>query len=165
MGLNQSMVTEFKMEGLLTRKMLERVPFDNTDWQPHEKSMTIQRLSSHITELPIWMTRILNATEFDFSGPRAERFFARNSEDLLQKFEETHAEASRILQSASDEQLLFKWVMRNGQQVLFTLPRIVVIRNFVFSHTIHHRGQLSVYLRLNNIPVPGMYGPSADERI
>jgi len=165
MALHEPLLKEFKAEGMLTRKMLERVPFDITDWTPHEKSMTIQRLSSHIAELPIWMTRILHAEEFDFLGQRTERFFARDSAELLQKFEEMHADASRALQSASDEQLNFMWTLRRGEQIFFTRSRMIMIRNFVFSHIIHHRGQLSVYLRLNNIPVPGMYGPSADETL
>ena len=164
MEIHEPMLAEFKVEGSLTRKMLERVPFENTDWTPHEKSMTIQRLSSHIAEIPIWMKRILGANEFDFQGHRFERFFARDNTELLQKFDDVHAEASRVLQSASDEQMLFDWVLRSGEKIFFRLPRMVMIRNFVFSHTIHHRGQLSVYLRLNNVPVPGMYGPSADER-
>jgi uncharacterized damage-inducible protein DinB len=165
MALHEPLLKEFKAEGMLTRKMLERVPFDNTDWTPHQKSMTIQRLSSHIAEIPIWMTRIVQAEEFDFQAQRMERFFARDNAELLQKFDDMHAGATRVLQSASDEQLNFKWILRSGERIYYTLSRMIVIRNFVFSHIIHHRGQLSVYLRLNNIPVPGMYGPSADETI
>jgi uncharacterized damage-inducible protein DinB len=164
MAINDAMLGEFMSESALTRKMLERVPFDNIDWQPHQKSMTIQRLSSHIAEIPLWMTRILQETDFDFKSHRIERFFARDNPELLKRFDEVREQSSLALQKATDEQLLFKWSMRNGDQVYYTLPRWVAIRNLVFSHIIHHRGQLSVYLRLNQIPVPGMYGPSADER-
>src|SRR5580658_9310027 len=114
MSLSERMLKEFKAEGILTRKMLERVPFDHIDCKPHDKSMTMQRLSSHIAELPIWMMRILGAAEFDFQGSRPVRFFARDNAELLQKFDDMHAEATRGLQSANDEQLLFKWIMRNG---------------------------------------------------
>jgi uncharacterized damage-inducible protein DinB len=164
MALNEPMLAEFKVESALTRKMLERVPFDNIDWQPHQKSMTIQRLSSHIAEIPLWMVRILQDKDFDFQSHRMERFFARDNAELLKRFDEVQAQSRQALQEATDEQLLFRWSMRNGEQIFYTLPRWVAIRNMVFSHIIHHRGQLSVYLRLNQIPVPGMYGPSADER-
>jgi uncharacterized damage-inducible protein DinB len=164
MPLNETMLAEYNSEAPQTRKMLERVPFDHPEWKPHDKSMTIQRLSSHIAELPFWMMRILGSHEFDFLASRPERFIAKDKEELLKKFDEVRAEASAALQQASDEELLFKWVMRGGDKIYLTLPRMIVIRNFVFSHAIHHRGQLSVYLRLNNIAVPGMYGPSADER-
>jgi uncharacterized damage-inducible protein DinB len=164
MNINEPMLAEFIAEGSLTRKMLERVPFDNADWTPHEKSMTIQRLSSHIAEIPKWMSRILQADELDFETYKFERFFARDNAGLLEKFEEIKDGAVRVLQSATDEQMLKTWILRSGDKTFFKLPRMVMIRKFVISHIIHHRGQLSVYLRLKQIAVPGMYGPSADEK-
>ncbi|MBS1597998.1 MAG: DinB family protein [Bacteroidetes bacterium] len=165
MALNTMMLNEYNQESLLTRKMLERVPFDNPTWKPHEKSMTIQRLSSHVAEIPVWMLRILDADRFDFMVlTQREKYHAKDSAELLQKFADISAQANAALQNATDEQLLANWSGCRGEQIIFTVPRIVAIRNWVFNHTIHHRGQLSVYLRLNNIPVPGMYGPSADER-
>jgi uncharacterized damage-inducible protein DinB len=165
MALNESMLEEFKQEVVLTKKMLERVPFLDPVWKPHEKSMTIQRLSSHIAEIPVWMLRTLGNDGFDFSTiANQERFHAKDNNELLQKFEEMHTRASDALQHATDEQLTGNWSARRGEQIIFNMPRIVAIRKWVFNHTIHHRGQLSVYLRLNNVAVPGMYGPSADER-
>jgi len=168
MALNTMMLEELKQEAELTRKMLQRVPFDNPTWHPHEKSMTIQRLSSHVAEISVWMTRILDADGFDFAQfatlTPQQRFHAKDTAELLQKFEDMYAQASATLGRATDEALLANWSVIRGGQTIYTLPRIVAIRKWVFNHAIHHRGQLSVYLRLNNIPVPGMYGPSADEK-
>lgn len=166
MPLRNALLIEFREEAALTRKMLERVPFANPEWKPHEKSMTLQRLASHIAEIPFWMMRALHMDGMDFGQPGAlpPRFYAKDSEELLQKFESSHREASEALEKATDEALDMKWIMRRGGQVIYALTKMVVIRKWVFNHTIHHRGQLSVYLRLNNVPVPGMYGPSADEK-
>jgi uncharacterized damage-inducible protein DinB len=165
MPLHEALLTEYKEEAQLTRKMLERVPFTHPDWKPHEKSMTIQRLSSHIAEIPFWIKTALDTDGMDFLQTSARpRFFAKDQSELLQKYDEMFEEACIALSKATDTQLLEGWSVRLGEKLLYTLPKIVVIRKWVFSHTIHHRGQLSVYLRLNDIPVPGMYGPSADEK-
>ena len=165
MSMNLLMLEEYKQEAILTKKMLERVPFDNPLWKPHEKSMTIQRLSSHIAEIPVWMLRTIGKDGFDFStlNPQ-ERFYAKDSSELLQKFDQMYAQASEALKNASDEELMGDWAVSRAGQVIFSMPRVMAIRKWVFNHTFHHRGQLSVYLRLNNVAVPGMYGPSADER-
>lgn len=164
MLLNQSLLEEYNREAALTRKMLERVPFDNPNWQPHGMSMTIQRLASHIAEIPLWTAFIVNAGEFDFAKTVIERFFAKSNAELLERFREKSAETNTILQQATDKQLLDNWSVRKGDFVVSTMPRITAFRSWVINHGVHHRGQLSVYLRLNNVPVPGMYGPSADER-
>ena len=165
MALNESMLAEYKQEAVLTKKMLERVPFDNPIWKPHEKSMTIQRLASHIAEIPVWMMRTLDMDGMDFSIlAQQERFHAKDNEELLKKFDDMYTQAYNALNLATDEQLMGNWSVRRGEQLVFVMPRVVAIRKWVFSHTIHHRAQLSVYLRLNNVPVPGMYGPSADEK-
>ena len=166
MDVHESMLVEFGEEAKLTRKMLERVPYDNPQWRPHEKSMTMQRLSSHIAEIPFWMMKALYSDGLDFlqSGSMPERFYANSRDELLGKFSSMYEESSKALENAGDDLLNGLWTMRRGDQVIYRMTRVVVIRKWVFDHTIHHRGQLSVYLRLNNIPVPGMYGPSADEK-
>jgi len=164
MKLREILVAEFAQETSLTRKMLEKVSLENPEWRPHEKSMTIQRLSSHIAEIPLWAERILETDEFDFAMAKFERFLAGNTPDLLRKFQETSSTAASLLKEVTDESLMEKWTLKRNGQILYSMPRIAMLRNYVFSHTAHHRGQLSVYLRLNNISVPGMYGPSADER-
>jgi uncharacterized damage-inducible protein DinB len=164
MNLKEILMSEFAQETALTRKMLEKVPFDNPQWKPHEKSMTMQRLSSHIAEIPLWANRTLDSDEFDFATAKFERFFAVSNAELLKKFQETSASATSLLKEVTDETLQANWSLKRGGHLIYSIPRIAVLRNYVFSHTAHHRGQLSVYLRLHNISVPGMYGPSADEK-
>ena len=163
MELQEALLQEFAVESALTRKMLERTPFDQPNWKPHEKSMTIQRLSSHIAELPIWIPRIIEQSELEFTFVPAARFFATDLTELLAKYDTMLADGSRLLLQADDEQLMGEWTLRRGDHVLFNGPRFMALRRLFFNHTLHHRGQLSVYLRLNDIAVPGMYGPSADE--
>jgi uncharacterized damage-inducible protein DinB len=164
MSLKEILLAEFAQETALTRKMLEKVPFDDPQWKPHEKSMTMQRLSSHIAEIPLWANRTLESDEYDFATAKFERFFAADNTELLRKFQETSASAAALLKEVTEEKLLSKWSLKRSGQIIYSIPRVGVLRNYVFSHTAHHRGQLSVYLRLNNISVPGMYGPSADEK-
>ena len=164
MSPKEIMLRQLKKESASTKHILEKVPFDQPEWKPHDKSMTIQRLASHIAEIPLWMGRILNADSLDMATTRFERFFAKDKDELLQRHQQATAEAIALLEKATEEQLLQHWKMKLGDKVFYDQPRIDMITNFVLSHAIHHRGQLSVYLRLNNIPVPGMYGPSADER-
>ena len=162
--MKEFLLTQFKKENASTRRILEKVPFDQPEWKPHEKSMTIRRLASHIAEIPQWMGRILGVESFDMSALPADRFFAKDNYDLLHSQQEIAAIAMGLLEKATDEQLLGHWKMKHGEKVFYDHPRADMISHFVISHAIHHRGQLSVYLRLNNIPVPGMYGPSADEK-
>jgi uncharacterized damage-inducible protein DinB len=164
MNINKILVTQFKKEAASTKRILEKVPFDQPEWKPHEKSMTIQRLASHIAEIPQWMDRILSADSFDMSALPAGRFFAKDILELLQRHQENVAIAVGLLEKATEEQLQQYWKLKLGDKVFYDFPRVDMISHFVVSHAIHHRGQLSVYLRLNNIPVPGMYGPSADEK-
>ncbi len=163
MAMKDALIAELKHEATNTRKMLQRVPADKFDWKPHEKSMTLGRLAAHVAEIPVWVNRTVPVEEFDF----AKNTFARNTyadnAALLKVFDEKLAEAIVCLQNATDETLNGIYTMRRGDHIIFQLPRKVVLRNFTFNHIVHHRGQLSVYLRLLDIPVPGMYGPSADE--
>lgn len=161
--LSQSLIPELQQEAASTRKMLERVPFDQVAWRPHQKSMTFGQLAAHVAELAAWITMTLNTTELDWQTFDYKPFEPRSAEELLGFFDSNVAEATSALQQASDEALMAPWTMRKGEQVYFTMPRIAVIRTFAMNHTIHHRAQLSVYLRLQDVPVPGMYGPTADE--
>jgi len=163
MPVNNALVAELKQEAINTRKMIERVPTAKLEWRPHEKSMTIGRLATHIADLPAWFGRIISVSEFDFATAVFNRETKENTEAILQLFDERLGEAVRVLEPASDETLNAVWTLRRGDQILFQAPRKVNLRNFAFNHVYHHRGQLSVYLRLLDIAVPGMYGPSADE--
>lgn len=165
MSLSTVLSAEIKYTSAATRRMLERVPDDRFDWKPHEKSMTLGRLASHVAELTQWIKLILNESGFDFASQRFNRRKAANREELLDIFDENIKEALSILDTASDEQLNEKWKMHNGGNILFNLPRKIAVRELVMNHIIHHRGQLSVYLRLLDVPVPGMYGQSADEKV
>jgi len=164
MPQKDAFIAELKQEAVNTRKMLERVPEDKFLWKPHDKSMTIGRLASHIAEIPVWVNRTLLANEFDFATASTVRNTYENRAALLKVFDAKQADAIEALQNATDEMLDAAYSVKRGEQVMFTMPRRVLLRNFAFNHLIHHRGQLSVNLRLLDVPVPGMYGPSADER-
>ena len=156
-------LAELENEAKVTRTCLERVPADKFDWKPHEKSMTFGRLASHIAEMFGWTKETLRSDVLDFSTMEYTPFEPKTNEDLLAFFDDHIAKAKAIIAETSDETFLTDWTMRNGEQVYFTMPKVAVMRSFVMNHIIHHRGQLSVYLRLNDIPVPSLYGPSADE--
>ena len=164
MAINQGLIAEIKSEAANTRKMLERIPVEQSTWKPHGKSMELMKLGSHLARIPIWVGRAVNASEYDFAKtpPAAQPPFT-TKEEMLATFDNNIHEALGLLEKATDESLMKPWTLRAGEKVFFTMPTIGVVRSFALSHTIHHRGQLSVYLRLLDIPVPGMYGPSADE--
>jgi uncharacterized damage-inducible protein DinB len=145
--------------------MLEKVPMDKADWKPHEKSMTLGRLATHIAETIHWIPVILQADEFDFAAnPSPKGHTADSSEELLAILDDNLNKAITALSQTDDETFNKTWSVKRGEQLIMTSPKKVAIRGWAFSHQFHHRGQLSVYLRLLDIPVPGMYGPSADER-
>jgi uncharacterized damage-inducible protein DinB len=158
-----ALVAELEQEAGVTRTCLERVPADKFDWKPHEKSMTLGRLASHIAEMFAWTPSTMEHSELDFSKMDYKPFEPKTTEELIEFLDKNVAEAVTALKNSSDERFTESWTMKNGETVYFTMPKIAVIRSFVFSHIIHHRGQLSVYLRLNDISVPSIYGPSADE--
>lgn len=161
--MNQALIAELKMEGASTRKMLERVPADKSTWKPHDKSMAMGRLATHVAELSSWVTMTMNTAELDFATWEYKPFVPASNEELVAYHDEKIAEAIAALEKASDADFGAMWTMRRGENVFFTLPKAVVLRTWAYNHMVHHRGQLSVYLRLLDIPVPGMYGPSADE--
>lgn len=162
--LNKPLIGEFKHEAASTRKMLDKVPFDKWDWKPHEKSMTIGRLANHVADLLNWPTFTMVTNGLDFRAGDYKFFEASGMDDLLAAIDRHTESALAALEKASDEDLKQPWSLMNGGQIFFTMPRIAVLRSMVLNHLIHHRGQLSVYLRLLDIPVPGMYGPTADEQ-
>jgi uncharacterized damage-inducible protein DinB len=161
--IGQKIASELKHEAVSTMKMLERLPDDKLDWKPHEKSMTLGRLASHTAELSGFITRILTSDEMDFLTREYVPTVVKSSEEAVALFKEKSASALAELEKVTDEKLMENWTMRNGDHVIFTMPRIAAIRGVGISHFIHHRGQLSVYLRMLDIPVPSIYGPSADE--
>lgn len=163
MTLNQALIAELRMEAANTRKMLERVPTDNSDWKPHEKSMKIGNLANHVAELPTWINLTMETPELDLSTMKYTPTIATSTDQLLAQLDNAVNNAVFSLEKADEEEFSQPWTLRNGDHVIFTLPKIAVLRSMVFSHHYHHRGQLSVYLRLLNIPVPGMYGPSSDD--
>lgn len=164
MAIRDSFLAELRQEAANTRRMLERVPSDKLDWKPHEKSFSLGKTAHHIAHINYWTVITMTTTELDFAGNFEQPKPPAATEDILRLFDEKLAEAIRVLEGCSDEDFHQPWTMRNGEQVFFTLPRIAVLRNMCFNHVYHHRGQLSVYLRLLDVPVPGMYGPSADDR-
>lgn len=163
MSINTALLAELKHESVNTRKILERVPTDKLDWRPHDKSMKLGRLATHIAKTLVWFDRILNADEFNFATTSYIDENKESTEAILKLFDEQLSNAIKFLENASDETLNAIWTLRRGEHIYFQVPKKVNLRNFAFNHIYHHRGQLSVYLRLLDIPVPGMYGPSADE--
>ena len=157
-----ALLPEFDQEMANTRKVLERVPDEQLDFKPHEKSFSLLELSSHVTNLLTWTRVTLTTTELDLDQPW-ERELPRSRAELLAEFDANAANAREALAAASAEDMKVDWTLKSGDQVWFTEPRGAVFRSFVLSHLIHHRAQLIVYLRLLDVPVPGMYGPSADE--
>ncbi|MBI2683288.1 MAG: DinB family protein [Acidobacteriales bacterium] len=166
MGMSDGMLPEFDQEMAGARKTLERVPHGKFAWKPHEKSMTMGRLAQHLTELADWAVQTIEKDEIDIApvgAPPYEPPKVESTKDLLAIFDKNAAAARAALQKASDAQWMRPWSLKAGGNNLFTMPKIAVYRAFVMNHLIHHRAQLGVYLRLNDVPVPSLYGPSADE--
>lgn len=163
-SLGQILTAELKHEAVSTRKMLERIPAEKLSWKPHEKSMTLERLAGHVVEMVGWTKMTLTANELDFSKFDYKPKEYTDAAQLVADFDAGVAESLEILNNTSDETMAENWTMRNGEQIYFTMPKAAVMRSFVINHIIHHRGQLSVYLRVLDIPVPPVYGPSADEQ-
>jgi uncharacterized damage-inducible protein DinB len=156
------LLKEMEQEAQTTRKMLSRIPDDKFSWKPHEKSMTIKQLATHIAELPGWVTITLNTSELDFAKEPYDPTDLNSTAEILQVFEKSLTEGKARLAQATEADLLPNWTMRNGEEIYSVSTKAEVIR-MAFCQTVHHRAQLGVYLRLLNIPIPGSYGPSADE--
>ncbi|MBX7225284.1 MAG: DinB family protein [Chitinophagales bacterium] len=147
------------------RKMLERLPDDKMDFKPHEKSMTLGSLGKHVAELLSWVNATILYPELDFSKTPYEEKPITSSKEALEILDKSASEAIELLQKTPDAAMFENWSLKNGDTTYFTMPKAVVLRTFCMNHFYHHRGQLSVYLRMLNIPVPGSYGPTADEQM
>ena len=167
MSIVESLLSEYDREMATTRRVLERVPMDLASWRPHEKSMTMGRLASHLAEIPEWAVKGCTLHEVDVApagAPPPQRLTYGSGTELLAVLDGTATRGRAAIAGMTDAALLEPWTLKAGGTVVTTMPRLDVVRIWVLSHTIHHRGQLTVYLRLNGVPVPGIYGPSADER-
>lgn len=166
MSIAQSMLPEFDQEMASTRKTLERVPGERFDWRPHEKSYTLGELTTHLANLVTWGSMSIEQDSYDMTPKDGESPRTRpvaSVAEALEKFDENVAATRAALAGASDATLMSPWSLVMNGEALFTMPKVAVMRSFVMNHMIHHRAQLSVYLRLNDVPVPAIYGPSADE--
>lgn len=146
-----------------TRKLLDRLRDDRLSWKPHEKSMSLGGLATHLANLPHWAGTILNEPFFDLDMSPPNLAAKTSRADVLAHFDRTVKATRAMLAEKSDAEFFAPWALKRGGQEMFSMPRIAAFRSFVLSHSIHHRGQLSVYLRLNDVAVPAIYGPSADE--
>jgi uncharacterized damage-inducible protein DinB len=166
MSISHALLPEFDHEVATTRKVLDRLPEDKYGWKPHETSMAAGRLASHIAEMGGWGSMTMTTEELDFAPggvPASPAFNAASKEELLGAFDKMMSETKAAMGAASDADYMVNWTLKNNGHTLLTWPRVAVIRSFVMNHIIHHRGQLSVYLRILGVPVPSIYGPSADE--
>jgi uncharacterized damage-inducible protein DinB len=164
----QIILPEFDQEMQSTRKVLERVPDDKLDWKPHARSRTIGWNANHLADLPEWGVTTLTQDQFDFApvgGKRYEMPSFRTRREILDHYDRGVAALRKAIEGVRDDDLARNWTLLSGGNVIFSAPRAAVMRSFVFNHMIHHRAVLRVYLRLNDIPVPGMYGPSGDEEL
>lgn len=158
-----SVLTELEQEAATTRRVLERVPADKLGWKPHVKSMSLGQLALHVATIPGAVAKLLTGDGLDIGGVSFEQAAANSASDLLPALDESIQVAKEVLTDLDDHKALTTWRLTRGEKELFAAPRIGVARSIMLNHWYHHRGQLSVYLRLLNIPVPSIYGPSADE--
>ena len=166
MSISEALLPEFDQEMANTRRTLERIPEDKFDWKPHEKSMPLGNLAVHLATMVEWTAETIKRDSLDIApegGPAYEQPKANSRGEIIEMFDKGVAVARAAIEGASDEEFGKSWTLLSGGKEILTMPKIAVIRGFVISHSIHHRAQLGVYLRLNDIPVPAIYGPSADE--
>lgn len=161
MSISAALLPEFDHEMATTRRTLERVPEENLAWKPHHKSMSLGQLASHLAEMPSWGVAGLTMDSLDMSNYKPWQGASR--EEILGVFDKNVAAARTAIAGADDAKYMSNWSLTAGGKTMMTMPKVAVVRSFVLNHIIHHRGQLSVYLRLNNVAVPSIYGPSADE--
>ncbi len=166
MAIRDALIPEFDHEMETTRKTLERVPEDKLDFKPHDTSMPMGRLAGHIAEMVGFAPATFQGDTFDFAPPGGtpmQPTVMTSRKQILELFDKNVAAARAAISKASDEELQKTWTLLNGGKTFFSMPRITVLRSMILNHIIHHRGQLSVYLRMNRAPVPSIYGPSGDE--
>jgi uncharacterized damage-inducible protein DinB len=165
MPITDALLLEFDQEMTTTRALLERVPADAATWQPHPKSMSLGVLAVHIANLVRYTEATVQRTELDFAGPDAAKFASlpfSSTDELVTAFDRNVTSARAAIAGFGEQDLREKWTLRVGPRIIFTLPRAAVLRSFIMNHIIHHRGQLSVFLRLRDVPLPPIYGPTAD---
>jgi uncharacterized damage-inducible protein DinB len=162
MSIKDGLLADFDHEMGTTRRLLERLPDDRLSWKPHPRSMTLGGLATHLSNIPHWGGTILNDPSFDLAGappPLAEK---TSRAEILAAFDEV-CRQTRAMMDRTDAEYQGLWTLKRGGVQMFSVPRVAAFRSFVLHHVIHHRGQLSVYLRMNEVPIPAIYGPSADE--
>lgn len=163
MKILEMLLKELNQEAETTLKMLKQIPDDKYDWKPHAKSMTIRQLATHIAELPTWIKMTLTTSELDFASNPYQPVMINSTQELLSYANQCLEEGKKYLASASEKNLEDSWVLREGENIYMTASKAEVIR-MTYSQIVHHRAQLGVFLRLLDIPIPGSYGPSADEQ-
>jgi uncharacterized damage-inducible protein DinB len=167
MKISESLLPEFDQEMANTHKVLERVPAAKFSWKPHPKSFEFGALAAHVANMAEWANLTLESDSFDYAPPGAPPYETpkfTSTPDLVAAFDKAVANARAALVAADDAKMMAPWTLMAGGKAVMTMPRAAVVRTFVMNHIIHHRAQLTIYLRLNDIPVPGLYGPSADEQ-
>lgn len=160
MTISETLLPEFDQEMGITRKVLERVPTEKGEWKPHSKSFSLAHLAQLVATMPGWITRIVKGTDIDLSG--GPGYSNQSTDSLLAQFDKHVSEARGAISGATDADFALPWSLKSGEHVLFTLPRGAITRSTI-NHLVHHRGQMTVYLRLLDVPVPSIYGPTADE--
>lgn len=161
MSISETLLPEFDQEMATTRRLLERVPGDKGQWKPHPKSFSLGHLAQLVAIMPGWIASTLKHPAFDLAASAGYSY--ESTETLVGKFDALVREAREAIASANDAAFAVPWSLTRGAQVLLTLPRAAAVRQHI-NHLVHHRGQLSVYLRLNDVPLPSIYGPTADEK-
>ena len=168
MAFSETILPEFDHEMANTRKTLERLTENKLGWKPHDKSWSMKELATHLVNIPSWTVLTVNEDSFDMApkdAPPPKTQEAASKKEMLEMFDKNVADAHAAIENTSDEKFMKPWSFLSGGETLFSMPKIAVLRSFVMNHNIHHRAQLGVYLRLNDIPVPAIYGPSADEEM
>ena len=165
MPIADMLIAEFDREAASTRRMLERYPAGKDNWKPHDKSMSMTQLAGHISTLPSFATQVASTDRMDMNPGDYKPFNPTSPAEALKRFDEETAKARAALAKVSDADMNKHWIFAFQGKVYVDEPRLAALRSFYFNHIVHHRGQLTVYYRLNGIPVPGLYGPSADEQM
>ena len=164
MSISKSLLSEFTHEAASTRRMLQVVPEDQLAWRPHEKSMTLARLAGHIAEIPAWAANMVGTDELDLGGGNYQPVLPETVADLVAAHDRSVEAFQGAVEGADDETLMRPWALRSGEKVHFQMPCALAMRGFILNHVVHHRGQLSVYLRHHDVPLPQVYGPTADDQ-
>jgi uncharacterized damage-inducible protein DinB len=163
--MRDELLAEFDHEMAVTRTVIDRVPEAALDWRPHDKSYSLGELASHLADVPHWGVRILEQPVYDLASGAGRRPERRTRAEILETFDRHVAEVRQVLAGRADAELSAIWTLKRGADTLFTVPRSVAVRTFVIHHSIHHRGQMTVYLRLQDVPLPPIYGATADETL